>query len=188
MLTLVGLRAGWRRLHRRRLCAAHRRDGRRSRLRGQGAIHPGHLPAQLPVGPRPPTGLGEPGVAGTGLGRWGRTRRLAPDHRPGLDHLRDLWTGQGGSVPPRLHRCTGESAHDNDHPETAQTAWAAGQLRVLGHVRGPRSHRVIVMFVANPDQSHGAWSSLAGVEFVKSGTRNQRSRAHGTRSDTEIRG
>ena len=26
---------------------------------------------------------------------WGRTRRLAPDHRRGLDHLRDLWTGQG---------------------------------------------------------------------------------------------
>ena len=39
-----------------------------------------------------------------GLGRWGRTRRLAPDHRPGLDHLRDLWTGQGGSAPPRLYR------------------------------------------------------------------------------------
>ena len=34
----------------------------------------------------------------------GRTRRLAPDHRPGLDHLRDLWTGQGGSAPPRLYR------------------------------------------------------------------------------------
>ena len=27
------------------------------------------------------------------------------DHRPGLDHLRDLWTGQGGSAPPRLYRC-----------------------------------------------------------------------------------
>ena len=42
-----------------------------------------------------------------GLGRWGRTRRLAPDHRPGLDHLRDLWTGQGGSAPPRLYRQAG---------------------------------------------------------------------------------
>ena len=42
---------------------------------GQGAIHPGHLPAQLPVGPRPPVGPGEPGAAGPGLGRWGRTRR-----------------------------------------------------------------------------------------------------------------
>ena len=70
-----GLRAGWRRLHRRRRCAAHRRDGRRSRLRGQGAIHPGHLPAQLPVGPRPPTGPGEPGVAGTG-------RRAGPGDGP----------------------------------------------------------------------------------------------------------
>ena len=34
----------------------------------------------------------------------GRTRRLAPDHRPGLHHLRDLRTGQGGSLPPRLYR------------------------------------------------------------------------------------
>ena len=33
-------------------------------------------------------------VVGPGLGRWGRPRRLAPDHRPGLDHLRDLWTGR----------------------------------------------------------------------------------------------
>ena len=27
---------------------------------GQGALHPGHLPAQFPVGPCPPTGPGEP--------------------------------------------------------------------------------------------------------------------------------
>ena len=27
----------------------------------------------------------------------------APGHRPGLDHLRDLWSGQGGSAPPRLY-------------------------------------------------------------------------------------
>ena len=32
-----------------------------------GAIHPGHLPAQLPVGPRPSTRPGEPRVAGPGL-------------------------------------------------------------------------------------------------------------------------
>ena len=32
------------------------------------------LPAQLPVGPCPPAGPGEPRVAGAGLGRWGRTR------------------------------------------------------------------------------------------------------------------
>ena len=40
---------------------------------------------------------------------WGRTRRLAPDHRPGLDHLRDLRTGQGGRAPPRLYRQAGLS-------------------------------------------------------------------------------
>ena len=105
MMTLVASALGWRRLHRRRRCAA-RRVGRsvHPRLHGQGAIHPGHLPAQLPVGPRPSTRPGEPRVAGPGVAGRGRTRRRAPDHRPGLDHLRDLWTGQGGSAPPRLHR------------------------------------------------------------------------------------
>ena len=47
-------------------------------LRGQGAVHPGHLPAQLPLGPRPPTGPGKPGTAGPGLGRRWRTRRGGP--------------------------------------------------------------------------------------------------------------
>ena len=47
-------------------------DGRCSRQRGQGAIHPGHLPAQLSLGPRPPTGPGEPRVAGAGMA--GRSR------------------------------------------------------------------------------------------------------------------
>ena len=47
---------------------------------GQGAIHPGHLPAQLPVGPRPSTRPGEPRVAGPGLAGRGGTRRRAPDH------------------------------------------------------------------------------------------------------------
>ena len=61
-------------------CVAHRGDGLHPGRHGQGAIHPGHLPAQLPVGPRPPAGPGEPGAAGPGLGRWGRTRRRAPDH------------------------------------------------------------------------------------------------------------
>ena len=46
----------------------------------QGAIHPGHLPAQLPVGPRPSTRPGEPRVAGPGLAGRGGTRRRAPDH------------------------------------------------------------------------------------------------------------
>ena len=109
LLTLVAFRAGGRRLHRRRRCAACWWDGRCSRLRGQGAIHPGHLPAQLPVGACPSTRPGEPPVAGTRMGRWGRTRRLAPDHRPGLHHLRDLWTGQRRGATPQLHRRAGLS-------------------------------------------------------------------------------
>ena len=60
-----------------------------------GTFLPEYLPAQLPVGPRPPVGSGGPGVAGPGLGCWGRTRRRAVDHRPGLHHLRNLRTGQG---------------------------------------------------------------------------------------------
>ena len=40
LLTLVASRAGGRRLHRRRGCAACWWDGRCSRLRGQGALHP----------------------------------------------------------------------------------------------------------------------------------------------------
>ena len=48
---------------------------------GQGALHLGRLPAQLPVGPRPPTGPGEPRVAGPGLAGWRRTGRHAPDGR-----------------------------------------------------------------------------------------------------------
>ena len=54
--------------------AAYRRDSWRHRLRSQGAIHPGNFPAQLPVGPRPPVGSGEPGAAVPGLGRWCGTR------------------------------------------------------------------------------------------------------------------
>ena len=41
---------------------------------------PGHLPAQLQVGPRPSTRPGEPRVAGPGLAGRGGTRRRAPDH------------------------------------------------------------------------------------------------------------
>ena len=67
---------------------------------GQGAIHPGDLPAEFPVGPRAATGPGEPGVAGPGVGRRGRTRRRSVDHRPGLHPLRDLRAVQGGSSPP----------------------------------------------------------------------------------------
>ena len=79
-------------------------DGPHPGRHDQGAIHPGHLPAQFSLGPRPSTGPGEPGVAGTRLAGRRRIRRLAPDHRPGLNHLRDLRTGQGRGTPPRLYR------------------------------------------------------------------------------------
>ena len=49
---------GGRRLHRRRRCAARRRDSLHPGQSGQGALHPGRLPAQLSLGPRPPTGPG----------------------------------------------------------------------------------------------------------------------------------
>ena len=44
--------------------------------------HPGRLPAQLQVGPRPSVGPGEPRAAGPGLAGGGRTRRRAIHHRP----------------------------------------------------------------------------------------------------------
>ena len=69
-----------------------------------GTFLPGDLPAQLPVGPGPSVGPGGPGADGPGLGRRGRTRRRAPDHRPGLHHLRDLWSGQGRGAPPQLYQ------------------------------------------------------------------------------------
>ena len=81
-------------MHRRRRRVARWRDGPGSGLCGQGAIRSGDVPAQLPVGPRPSVGPGGPGVAGPGLVGWGRTRRRAPDHRPGLHHLQDLPTNQ----------------------------------------------------------------------------------------------
>ena len=96
-------RAGGRRLHRRRRCAACGADLLGAGVHGQSALHPGDVPAQLPVGPCPSAGPGEPGAAGPGLGRWGGTRRLAPDHRPGLHHLRDLPTNQ------RRHAAIGAS-------------------------------------------------------------------------------
>ena len=53
----------------------------------------------------------------------GRPRRLAPDHRLGLHHLRDLWTGQRRGATPQLHRQAGLS-----HP---LLAIAAGTGEVL---------------------------------------------------------
>ena len=83
-----------------------------------GTFLPGYLPAQLPVGPGPPVGSGEPGAAGPGLGCWGRTGRRAPDHRPGLHHLRDLWSGQGRRAPPQLHRPAGLSPAAGPGPDS----------------------------------------------------------------------
>ena len=37
-------------------------------LHGQGGVDPGDLPAQLPLGPRPPARPGQPGTARPGLG------------------------------------------------------------------------------------------------------------------------
>ena len=51
-------------------------------VKAPSTLHPGDVLAQLPVGPRPPVGSGEPGVAGAGLGRWSRPRLRAVDHRP----------------------------------------------------------------------------------------------------------
>ena len=74
-LTLVASAlAGWR-LHRRRRRAARRGNRSGAGLCNQGAVHAGNLPAEFPVGPCPPTGSGEPAVAGAGLGRWSRTWR-----------------------------------------------------------------------------------------------------------------
>ena len=61
----------------------------------------GRLPTQLPVGPRPPTGPGEPRVAG--LGRWVRPQRRAVHHRPRFHHLRDIPTNL------RCHAVTAEA-------------------------------------------------------------------------------
>ena len=58
----------------------------------------------------------------------------SPDHRPGLDHLRDLWTGQGGSAPPRLYRrprLSPAAGHCRRHRRGADVPAA----------RGPGQHR-----------------------------------------------
>ena len=55
------------------LCAGGDRAG--VGLYCEGAIYPGDLPAQFPVGPCPPVGPGESGTAGTGMGLWRGSRR-----------------------------------------------------------------------------------------------------------------
>ena len=73
------------------------------------------------------------GVAGTGLGGWGRTRRRTLDHRPRFHHLRDLRTGQGGRTPPRLHRCAGLSPAAGRRRRNRRRADGPA-------ARGPRQH------------------------------------------------
>ena len=75
----------------------------------------------------------EPRAAGPGLGGWSRTRRRAPDHRPGLHHLRDLRSGQGRGAPPQLHRPAGLS------PAVGRGRWH--RRRADGPAaRGPGQH------------------------------------------------
>ena len=97
VLTLVASALAGGRLHRRRRRVAHRQDGPGSGLCGQGAIHPGDVPAQLQLGPRPSAGSGEPRVTGQGLGCWSGTGRRAIHHRPGFDDLprHTVWPRRG---------------------------------------------------------------------------------------------
>ena len=58
----------------------------------------------------------------------------APDHRPGLHHLRDLRSGQGRGAPPQLHRparLSPAAGHRRRHRRRADVSAA----------RGPRQHR-----------------------------------------------
>ena len=75
-----------------------RQDRAGAGLYGEGAVHPGDLPAQLPVGPRPPTGR----VSRELLARWaaGAGPRSLNNHGS-LAAVRPT-TVQGGSAPPRL--------------------------------------------------------------------------------------
>ena len=61
-------------------------------------------------------------------------RRCAFDHRPAFDHLRDLWTGQGGGATPRLYRrpWLSPAARDRRRHRRGPDGPAA---------RGPRQHR-----------------------------------------------
>ena len=118
-------------------CAA-RRDGH-----DQGAIHPGHLPAQFSLGPRPSTGPGEPGVAGTRLAGQRRTRRLGlakegarPTYRKPPHRHRHLFPSTGPHVRETVSRRgpAGQTEAAADVVVTKAKAWAAG-----GRWRRPRS-------------------------------------------------
>ena len=73
------------------------RAGGTARLIGSVVKAPSTLGTFLrsfPLGACEAVGPGQPGVAGPGLGRWGRARRKSADHRPGIHHLRDLRPGR----------------------------------------------------------------------------------------------
>ena len=97
--------------HRRRRCAARWWDGRCSRLRGQGAIHPGDLPAQLPVGACPSTRPREASC-------WPGPGPLGPSPLTidGLDHLETYGLAKEGA---RHHGYTGKRGY---HPLLAIAA------------------------------------------------------------------
>ena len=89
-----------------------------------GAIHPGNFPAQLPVGPRPPVGSGEPG-------RW------APGEGPLTIDLDSTMCETYGLAKEgaRHHGYTGQRGY---HP---LLAIAAGRRGCLGFARaGPTAH------------------------------------------------
>ena len=69
-----------------------------------------------------------------GLGGWSWTRRRAPDHRPGLHHLRDLRSGQGGCPPPQLHQPAGLSPAAGHCRRNRRRADGSA-------AQGPRQHR-----------------------------------------------
>ena len=133
---------------------AYRRDNRRHRQPSQGAIHSGDLPAQLPVGPRPPVGPGEPPVAVPGLGRRCRTRRRTIHHRSGLHHLRYLGTAQGRGAPPPLHRQAGLSpaaGRGRRHRRRADIPAARGRATPFGAPPHFASSQALAL--GNPVQS-----------------------------------
>ena len=59
-----------------------RRHGAGPRLHGQGRLHPGHVPAQLPLGPRPPAFDWVSREPPRGRGRRGAGPGAAPNDRP----------------------------------------------------------------------------------------------------------
>ena len=83
----VGARG--RRLHRRRGRPARRRDGAGAGLHGEGRLDLGHVPAQLPLGARPPVRRHHPRAPRAGVGGGRGSGRCTLHDRPRLHDLRD---------------------------------------------------------------------------------------------------